>query len=66
MSPKAMRHKSSLWLKIVGWAGVVVGLTGLILPIIPGIPILIAGLVTLVHAASMGPRPPALGEETFS
>jgi uncharacterized protein YqgC (DUF456 family) len=47
MSPKAIRHKSSLWLKIVGWTGIVVGLTGLILPIIPGIPILIAGLVTL-------------------
>ena len=40
-------HTPSLWRKIVGWACVVVGLLGFILPIIPGIPFLILGLVTL-------------------
>jgi uncharacterized membrane protein YbaN (DUF454 family) len=32
---------------IVGWACVAAGLLGLVLPIIPGIPLLIAGLVML-------------------
>ena len=42
-----IQQKSSLWLKIVGWACVAVGLLGIALPIIPGIPFLIAGLATL-------------------
>lgn len=37
----------SLWRKIVGWAFIAVGLLGIILPIIPGIPLLIVGLMTL-------------------
>jgi uncharacterized protein YqgC (DUF456 family) len=47
MPVRKNRRESSLWLKIVGWACIAVGLLGLVLPIIPGIPILIAGLVTL-------------------
>lgn len=40
-------HQSSLWLKLVGWLCIAVGLLGIVLPIIPGIPLLIVGLVTL-------------------
>jgi uncharacterized membrane protein YbaN (DUF454 family) len=47
MPKKSFEEKSSLWLKIVGWACVVVGLLGIVLPIIPGIPFLIAGMATL-------------------
>ncbi len=39
--------RGSLWRKIAGWALILAGLTGLILPIIPGIPLLIGGLVML-------------------
>jgi uncharacterized membrane protein YbaN (DUF454 family) len=42
-----MQVGSSLWLKIVGWACIVVGLLGIVLPVIPGVPFLIAGLATL-------------------
>lgn len=44
---KTFKEKSSLWLKIVGWACIFVGLLGIVLPIIPGIPFLIAGVATL-------------------
>jgi len=44
---KRNQVRSSLWLKIVGWACIAVGLLGIVLPIIPGIPFLIAGLATL-------------------
>jgi uncharacterized membrane protein YbaN (DUF454 family) len=47
MPKKTFQERSSLSLKIVGWACLVVGLLGTILPIIPGIPFLIAGLATL-------------------
>jgi uncharacterized membrane protein YbaN (DUF454 family) len=47
MPRKTFQQQSSLWLKIVGWACLAVGLLGVILPIIPGIPFLIAGLATL-------------------
>lgn len=41
------RQPVSLWRTAVGWALVCVGVAGLVLPIIPGIPLLIAGLVVL-------------------
>jgi uncharacterized membrane protein YbaN (DUF454 family) len=47
MGIRSMQGKGSLWRKIIGWACIAAGLTGLVLPIIPGIPLLIAGLVTL-------------------
>ncbi|HUX45016.1 MAG TPA: PGPGW domain-containing protein [Terracidiphilus sp.] len=47
MRPGSKLPQSSLWLKLVGWACVAVGLLGLLLPILPGIPLLVAGLVTL-------------------
>jgi uncharacterized protein len=37
----------TLWRIAVGWALVCAGLIGLILPVIPGVPLLIAGLVIL-------------------
>ena len=43
---KRMRSVS-LWRTAVGWALVCAGVTGLVLPVIPGIPLLIAGLVVL-------------------
>jgi hypothetical protein len=45
---KAARHrKPSIWRKILGWTCVILGLPGLILPIIPGIPLLVLGIVLL-------------------
>ena len=41
------QERGSLWRKIVGWLCIAAGLLGLVLPIIPGIPLLIAGVVTL-------------------
>ena len=44
----AARHrKPSIWRKLLGWTLVIFGLPGLILPIIPGIPLLIFGIVVL-------------------
>jgi len=44
----AARHrKPSIWRKLLGWACVILGLPGLILPIIPGIPLLVLGIVLL-------------------
>ncbi len=37
----------SLWRKAGGWIFVIVGVAGLLLPVIPGVPLLIAGLVLL-------------------
>lgn len=45
-SPKWQRQ-SSLWRKILGWACVGLGFLGIILPIIPGIPLLVLGLMFL-------------------
>jgi uncharacterized membrane protein YbaN (DUF454 family) len=47
VATETIRRKGSLWRKIIGWSFVAAGLLGLVLPIIPGIPLLIAGLVAL-------------------
>jgi uncharacterized membrane protein YbaN (DUF454 family) len=44
---ESIQTRGSLWRKIIGWACIAAGLLGLVLPIIPGIPLLIAGLVAL-------------------
>lgn len=41
------RRPVSLWRTAVGWALVCAGILGMILPIIPGVPLLIGGLVIL-------------------
>jgi len=40
-------QKSSIWVKIFGWLCVAVGLVGVVLPILPGIPLLFVGLAAL-------------------
>ncbi|MDR3735721.1 MAG: PGPGW domain-containing protein [Acidobacteriaceae bacterium] len=40
-------YNPSLWRKTVGWSCLVVGALGLVLPIIPGIPLLVIGLAAL-------------------
>lgn len=47
MARKTYEEQSSLWVKIVGWVCLTVGLSGLVLPILPGIPLMIAGLAAL-------------------
>ena len=47
MPRKTHEQRSLLWLKVVGWACVTVGLLGIVLPILPGIPLMIAGLAAL-------------------
>ena len=42
-----IRKPRSLWRQMVGWGALGIGLLGVILPIIPGIPLLIFGLVVL-------------------
>ena len=42
-----LRRPGSLWGAFVGWACVCAGVLGLVLPVIPGIPLLIAGLFIL-------------------
>jgi len=42
-----IRRPTSLWRLILGWGCIALGLLGILLPIIPGIPLLIAGLVFL-------------------
>lgn len=37
----------SLWRTALGWAFVCAGIIGLVLPVIPGVPLLLAGLVIL-------------------
>jgi Putative transmembrane protein (PGPGW) len=44
----AARHRGpSIWRKLLGWSCVILGIPGLILPIIPGIPLLVLGIVLL-------------------
>ena len=44
----ATHHRGpSIWRKLLGWLCVVIGLPGLILPILPGIPLLVLGIVLL-------------------
>jgi uncharacterized membrane protein YbaN (DUF454 family) len=38
---------NSLWRTVAGWLCVFAGVLGLVLPVIPGIPLLIAGLIVL-------------------
>ena len=47
MAAENIQGRGSLWRKIVGWFFIAAGLLGLVLPVIPGIPLLIAGVVTL-------------------
>jgi len=42
-----IKRPGSVWRLIAGWICIGVGLLGLILPIIPGVPLLILGLVML-------------------
>lgn len=44
---RTLVDKSPFWRKVVGWICLGVGVFGIILPIIPGIPFLVAGLVLL-------------------
>jgi len=47
MARTTYEEQSSLWVKIVGWVCLTVGLLGLVLPILPGIPLMLAGLAAL-------------------
>jgi hypothetical protein len=42
-----LKRPGSLWGAVVGWFCISIGILGVVLPIIPGIPFLIAGLVIL-------------------
>ena len=44
---KLTAPKGPFWRKVVGWTCLVIGLLGIILPIIPGIPFLVVGLAAL-------------------
>jgi uncharacterized protein YqgC (DUF456 family) len=44
---KKMVPPVSLWRTAVGWALVCAGVLGLVLPVIPGVPLLLGGLVVL-------------------
>lgn len=49
MSTTELRHKHSggFWRKLIGWTCLGIGFMGILLPVIPGIPFLIAGLLSL-------------------
>ena len=42
-------HLARLWRNVGGWILVALGVAGLMLPVLPGIPLLIAGLVMLLR-----------------
>jgi uncharacterized membrane protein YbaN (DUF454 family) len=42
-----LKRPGSLWGTLVGWVCICVGVLGLVLPVIPGIPLLVAGLFIL-------------------
>ena len=42
-----MQAAAPLWRTIVGWICLTLGLTGLLLPLLPGVPLLFAGLFLL-------------------
>ena len=42
-----IQQSGSLWRTAGGWTFLVVGVAGLVLPVLPGVPLLIAGLVML-------------------
>jgi uncharacterized membrane protein YbaN (DUF454 family) len=42
-----LRRPGSLWGTVVGWGCVSIGVLGVVLPVIPGIPFLFAGLFIL-------------------
>lgn len=44
---RTLADKSPFWRKVVGWICLAVGVFGIILPILPGIPFLVAGLLLL-------------------
>ncbi|HEV2135969.1 MAG TPA: PGPGW domain-containing protein [Terracidiphilus sp.] len=41
------KHVGEFWRRLIGWTCLGIGLLGMLLPIIPGIPFLIVGLVSL-------------------
>ncbi len=41
------KHSGGFWRRAVGWTCLGIGLLGMLLPIIPGIPFLVAGMVSL-------------------
>lgn len=44
---KPLTPKSPLWRKVCGWVLIFLGLLGCVLPIAPGLPLLVAGLALL-------------------
>ena len=47
MSKAMHQQRRSIWRKVAGWACLALGVLGIVLPIVPGIPLLIAGMATL-------------------
>ena len=47
MLSRGKPQKSSIWVKIFGWLCLAAGLAGVVLPILPGIPLLFVGLAAL-------------------
>jgi len=44
---KPLTPKSPLWRKVCGWLLIVFGIVGCVLPIAPGLPLVVAGLALL-------------------
>lgn len=47
MDASAFRRRSSIWRKIAGWFCVLIGVAGMLLPLLPGLPFLFLGLFLL-------------------